>query len=225
MSPSKKIFIIAVTALGLSRGDVPAAERQDVPMQGAMIHVGIEYATHGTPHLHIHVELGIPVLQPLSLSHPGDTFDPVDPWYADLDPSQSNRAFNRQYGFVLEGTSDPLPTGYGIWIRQLSLSPELEVFRYRQSPEAWEPIFGTSGSIDILQWNLGMFHPAYTAPAGVETYFGLYEAFVVDGTGTPTGVSEQFQLQWTAIPEPSTVGLTMMGLGFITWRLRRRQRG
>jgi hypothetical protein len=224
MNQPKRFFLMTMMTFALSGAPVPAAVLQNVPMQGPMIHVGIEYATHGSPHLHIHIEPGIPVLQPLSLSHPGDTFDPLDPWYTDLDPTQSGRAFNRQYGFVLEGTSDPLPSGYGIWIRQLSLSFGMEVFRYRQSPELWQPIFGTHGSSDTLQWNLGMFHPAYTAPAGIGTYYGLYEAFVVDEDGNPTGVSEQFQLQWTAIPEPSAVALTLLGLG-LTARAVQRRRG
>lgn len=201
-----------------------AATLTTVPMQGPMVHVGIKYADHGHgPHFHIHIDPIIPTLTPLSISHPGDNFDPEHPWFTDLDPSQEGRAFNRQYGFVLDSDSEPLPTGYGIWLRQISATPGLEVFRYRATPPTWIPIFGTDGSSDLFAWNLSMFHPAYTAPAGSGTHTAVYEAILVDAQGNPTNVREQFTLHWNVIPEPATGMLTLLGTAGLAL-LRRKRR-
>jgi len=224
MKTSKLLTVLTIATVAVAVSAARAAALTTVPMQGPMVHVGIEYAEHdGVPHFHIHVEDPVPMLTPLSLSHPSDQFDNTDPWFGELDPSAEGRAFNRQYGFVLDGGSDPLPAGYGIWIRQLSATPGLEAFRYRTSPDTWSPMFGTDGSRDTLQWNLGMFHPAYTAPAGVGQYFATYQAFLVDADKNPTGVSAQFQLEWNAIPEPTTAIMTVLGLGAAALTIRRRK--
>jgi hypothetical protein len=223
MNSQRTLIICSLIVALATLTDARASTLTTVPMQGPMVHVGIQYADHGDgPHLHIHVDTPVPVLMPLSVSHPGDQFDNTHPWFSDLDPSADAKAFNRQYGFVLDGDSDPLPTGYGIWIRQLTATLGLEVFRYRTSPLTWEPIFGTDGSSDTFMWNLGMFHPAYTAPAGSGTYLATYEAFVVDDLLQPTGVSETFTLEWQVIPEPTTTGLIGLGLGVAGWAARRR---
>lgn len=205
-----------------------AATLNTVPMQGPMVHIGIQYADHGHgPHFHIHIDPVIPTLTPLSVSHPGDNFNPAHPWYDDLDPSNEGRAFNRQYGFVLDGDSDPLPPGYGIWLRQISATPGLEVYQYRATPPTWNPIFGTDGSSDTFPWNLAMFHPAYTAPVPVGltsagAYSAVYEAILVDAQGNPTNVREQFTLHWNIIPEPATGMMTLLGVGAMMTCLRRR---
>lgn len=196
-----------------------------VPMQGPMVHVSIKYTVSGgTTNLTTTTDPITPVLTPLTISNPGDSFSAFDPWFGDLDPSTNGDAFNRQYGFVLDGTSDLLPTGYGIWIRQDSASPGLSAHLYRASPATWDPMFGTGGSSDTLQWNLGMFHPAYSAPGVPGAHSANYTAFVVDGGGTPTGVAENFTLTWSAvgIPEPATVALMIpAALGLAAVRRRR----
>ncbi|MDW8344077.1 MAG: PEP-CTERM sorting domain-containing protein [Verrucomicrobiae bacterium] len=223
----RRAVVMAVGACAFT-GLAHAATLNTVPMQGPMVHVGIRYADHGHgPHFHIHIDPVIPTLTPLSVSHPGDSFNPIHPWYSDLDPSQEGRAFNRQYGFVLDGDSEPLPTGYGIWLRQISATPGLEVYRYRATPPTWEPIFGTDGSSDTFAWNLAMFHPAYTAPAPVgmlslSAYSATYEAILVDASGNPTNVREEFTLYWNIIPEPSTGLLTLLGVGASAMLFRRR---
>jgi len=223
-------YVVPAVALAAAIS-VRADTLTSVPMQGPMVHVNIKYADHGAgPHLHVHVDgddhghggsSTLPTLTPLSISHPGDQFDPLAPWYSDLDPSQDGRAFNRQYGFVLDGDSEPLPTGFGIRIRQISATTGLEAFRYRATPATWEPMFGTDGSSDTLEWNLGMFHPAYTAPAATGMHSAEYEAYIVNENGERTGGSETFHLHWAVVPEPTTALLTAFGLLGAGW-LRRR---
>ncbi len=220
-----KIVIVTLAAVfALAGATAQATILSTVPMQGPMVHIGIHYMNDGlSTNIEVDIEPMLPTLTPLTLSHPGDQFDHTDPWFADLAPSAGGAAFNRQYGFVLDGLSDPLPLGQGIWIRQVSATPGLKAFTYRTSPDTWMPMFGTDGSSDTLQWNLGMFHPAYTAPADIGTYFATYEAFVVDG-GIPTGImSDPFTIQWEAIPEPTTGMLTLFGVGITALTARRRK--
>ncbi len=169
-----------------------------VPMQGPMVHVNIRYtADDGTPHLDIHLDPSIPVLSSLVVSQPGTRFDPLHPWFEELDPSRGGAAFNRQYGFLLDGESDPLPSGHGIRIRQLSTSPGLLVRRYRQAPVAWEPMFGQSGSAEVFEWNLVMFHPSYgIAPGARGPVTASYEAWAVDADGQFTTAKAPFELTW-----------------------------
>jgi hypothetical protein len=169
-----------------------------VPMQGPMVHVNIEYAASGgSPLLRVHVDASVPVLTPLVVSEPGALFDPAHPWHPELDPTQGGAAFNRQYGFVMGGASEPLPDGHGIRIRQALASPELWVRRYRQTPPTWEPMFGQGGSPEIFEWNLLMFHPAYAvAPWVPGPLTATYEAWVVDATGQPTTAPTSFTLTW-----------------------------
>lgn len=173
-----------------------------VPMGGGMVHVNIQYADHGAgPHLHVHIDTGTPALTPLAVSQPDIQFAPAMPWFEQLDPSLEGQAFNRQYGFLLDPTSEPLPTGHKVWIRRLSASPELKVYNYRQTPPAWDPMFGTAGSPDLFQWSMTMFHPAYAVPATATGPFtATYEAILVDELDQPTDVTEEFTLTWNVAP-------------------------
>lgn len=172
-----------------------------VPMGGGMVHVNIQYAEHDGGHFHLHIDTGAPVLTPLAISQQDTQFAPVSPWFEQLDPSLQGQAFNRQYGFLIDPASDPLPTGHKIWIRQLSASPELKVYNYRQSPAEWTPMFGTDGSTNLFKWGMTMFHPAYAVPANATGPFSAtYEAILVDDQDEPTAITEEFTLTWNVAP-------------------------
>jgi hypothetical protein len=175
-----------------------------VPMQGSMVHVTITFTNQTDNSLSVVIDPVTPVLTPLSISNPGESFASSDPWASVL----SDSAFSRRYGFVLGSDSDTLPTGYAIAIRQTSASDGLEVYRYRTSPKEYYGIFGTDGSNDTWQWNLSMFHPTYVASAGVGEYEASYEVYVVDAA-TSLAVSgydmATFTLNFTAVPEPATL--------------------
>jgi hypothetical protein len=181
-----------------------AATLASVPMQGTMVMPMVSYsASDGT--LHVNVDPAVPQLTPLLASNPGDCFDPADPWYDCLDPSRQGLAFSRRYGFVMDTATDPIPAGTAIWIRKLSSSPGVGLYRYRNTaPKAWEPIFGTAGVTNALMWSGMMFHPGATAPAGTNTYTATFEAFLMDTTtGQPIAGanSEPFEFNWTSAPD------------------------
>jgi hypothetical protein len=181
-----------------------AATLTQVPMQGMMVMPKLYYhASNGT--LTISLNSKVPQLTPLLVSNPGDYFNPADPWYECLDPTRQGLAFSRRYGFVMDGNSSTVPEGTAIWIRKLSSSPGLGAYRYRDTaPKEWEPIFGTAGTTNALEWDLQMFHPGFTAPPGTQTYTATFEAFLVDiatGTPLPGGSTGPFVLNWTNMPD------------------------
>lgn len=181
-----------------------AATLAAVPMQGGMVMPMIMYhADH--QELHVMVDPAVPQLTPLRVSNPGDGFAAGDPWYDDLDPSRRGLSFSRRYGFVMDAGTDPLPDTLSIWIRRLSGSPELGIYRYQNSAlKAWEPIFGTAGSPDALKWNGMMFHPAFTAPPGTNALSATFEAYLVDnatGVEVEDSTTGPFEFHWTNVPD------------------------
>jgi hypothetical protein len=196
-------FLIPATALLAAPTLLLAATLTTIPMQGGMVMPMLSYhAAEGR--LHVTLDPAIPQLTPLLASHPGDQFDPADPWFDALDPSREGRAFSRRYGFVMDALSDPLPAGTAIWIRKLSSSPGLAIYRYASSPpKAFEPIFGTDGSPDARAWNGTMFHPVFTATPGTDAYHAMFEAFLVNASGValPNSSTGPFGLHWTNLPD------------------------
>jgi hypothetical protein len=171
-----------IVTCGLSAGH--AATLTGVPMQGMMAMPMIAYDAAGG-RLRVLMPDETPQLTPLLVSHPGDGFDPGDPWFDSLDPSRQGLSFSRRYGFVMDTMSDPLPDHTALWLRKLSGPPELAFYRYSASaPKAWEPIFGTAGATNSLLWNGMMFHPGVTAPPGTNSISATFEAYLVD---TSTG--------------------------------------
>jgi hypothetical protein len=181
-----------------------AATLTNVPMQGGMVMPMLAYHAADRT-LTIQLDPTVPQLTPLLVSNPGDCFDQADPWLDCLDPSRQGLAFSRRYGFVMDTTSDPLPSGLAIWIRKLSGSPGLGAYRYRSGTvRLWDPIFGTAGVTNALQWDGTMFHPGFTAPPGTGSYTATFEAFLVDrdtAVPVPGGSTGPFTLNWTVLPD------------------------
>lgn len=205
MKPLNKILSLLCAVGGLMLA-VPAksASLTTVPMQGGMVMPMIRYdAMAGR--LHVMLEPDVPQLTPLRVSHPGDQFDPVDPWFGVLDPSRQGLSFSRRYGFVMDAGTDPLPAGRQIWIRKVSGSPGLGAYRYAASaPKAFEPIFGTSGVTNAMRWNGMMFHPTFTAPPGTNELEATFEAYLMDetaGVEVPGSGTGPFVLRWTNVPD------------------------
>ena len=211
----KWIMVLGATLAALAPATLMAATLTGVPMQGGMVMPMIMYhAEHG--HLHVMMDPTVPQLTPLLVSNPLDTFDPADPWYDFLDPSRQGLSFSRRYGFMMDTMTDPLPDNREIWIRKLSGSPELGAYRYHDTaPKTWEPIFGTDGVTNALYWDGNMFHPAFTAPPGTNTYTATFEAYLLDTTsgqevaGSSTG---PFVFNWTNVPDGRpTLGIAVDG--------------
>lgn len=159
----------------------------------------------GAGALSVTVDPTVPQLTPLLVSNPSDSFNPTDPWYDCLDPSRQGLAFSRRYGFVMDTGTDPLPAGTAIWIRKLSSTPGLGAYRYRGgTTKAWDPIFGTAGTTNALQWDGTMFHPGFTAPPGTQSYTATFEAFLLDtatGQPVPGANTGPFVFNWTDVPD------------------------
>lgn len=201
---SRLTSVAASLALLLSTTSLRSAVLSSVPMQGGMVMPMIAYhAEEGR--LHVMMDPTIPQLTPLLVSNPSDSFSTGDPWFDALDPSRQGQSFSRRYGFVMDNMTDPLPAGLAIWLRRVSSSPGLEFHRYAGSvPKAWEPIFGTSGTTNALQWNGMMFHPGVTAPPGTNSLEAVFEAFVMDtrsGTPVPDSGTGPFTLEWTNVSD------------------------
>lgn len=179
-----------------------AAVLTGVPMGGPMVHVNFLYNASQT-RLEVRVDPVVPQLAPLDVTNPADDFDRADPWFGCLSPAASGLAFNRQFGFVMDAATDPLPVNTGIWVRQCSCSPGLRMYRYRSTdPKAWEPILGTFGATNVLAWNLAMFHPAVAADPTNGSCTAQLEALVVDlntGQALAGVASVPFTLAWTAV--------------------------
>jgi hypothetical protein len=197
---SHSILYIAFLVKSLSVM-IQAQELTAIPMQGGMVMPSIHYnAMHN--HLSVSVPETVPQLTTLAMSHPDRHFSSTAPWYDLLDPAVQGQSFNRQYGFVMDGSSDLLPAGTAIWIRQISATEGLHAYQYRSGgplDQAWVPMFGTDGSSDVLTWNMKMYHPTYVTSMGHGSLMADYEAFVVDldtGESIPDIQPASFTLHW-----------------------------
>ena len=143
-------------------------------------------------------------LTPLLVSNPNDSFDPGDPWFEDLDPSQQGLAFSRRYGFDMDPNTDLLPADRQLWIQEDTNSPNLAFYDYSATPALWAPIFGTAGSSNATYWSGLMWHVGVTAPPGTNTYSAAFEVYVLDtttGQEVPGSSSGPFVLNWTSAPD------------------------
>ncbi len=242
----KRIFLVCQLAL---IGSATAAVVQTIPgppgmpmIQGSMVHINVTFTTtsNSTGGFSVVLDAPVPEMKPMSLWSPGNTFDPADPWYDELDPTQGAKQFSGRFGFVLDGASDAIPLGSSIGIRLLSSTTDLGTYFYRstEGSELFAPVFLTSGAPhDYVLWNAAMWHPVFTMPATTPygtTVQAAFEFFLadqvpvtgsVDYTTTANAVAGYSvgttTLTWTAIPEPSTAGLALLGLGALSMFRRR----
>jgi len=203
---SQKNLLCALAAVAVTGGvsSALADTLNAVPMQGGMVMPMVSYHTD-TGRLHVMMPLEVPQLTPLLVSHPGDAFDPADPWFDALDPSRRGLSFSRRYGFVMDTITDPLPANTTIWIRKIAGPPTLGFYRYSGSdPKAWQPIFGTDGTPDSLPWNGMMFHPGITAPPGIDPLTATFELFLAatdSGQELPESSSGPLTFNWTNVSD------------------------
>jgi hypothetical protein len=201
----KRIYIFMV--LAAFSLPVCAVVLESVPRQGGMLMPEVYYhADTDSVTVNLSGITATAQLAPLLVSDPGDSFDPADPWFAYLDPSQEGLAFSRRYGFDMDVMTDYVPDNRALWIRNLGSSPELWFFDYNDyvAPLTWNPIFGTAGTTNAVYWDEIMWHIGVTAPPGTNNYSATFEVFVVDtGTGeeVTNSSSKPFVLHWTDVPD------------------------
>jgi hypothetical protein len=200
----KTSLILGSFAVGFAPLLASAATLTSVPIIGGMVMPMISYHSDDGM-MHGMMPSEIPQLTPLLVSRPGDNFDPNDPWFDALDPTRQGLAFNRRYGFMMDASSDPLPTGTQMWIRKLSSSADLKFYNASASdPKAFTPIFGTDGSTNALYWDGVMFHPVVTAPPGTNSFTATFEVLLVNSTTgeeVPNSASAPMVLNWTDVPD------------------------
>lgn len=213
--------------------------------QGGMVHIDVVFQDQPTGTFSSSLEFGgsvVPALKPLSLWKPGDTIDPVKPWYDELDPTQSAMPFGSRWGFRIDtDNSDFRPDGTSLAIRMTSFTTGLGAYFYNASGAGtFQPVFHTAGSPhDYVLWSGAMWHPYFTMPAA--TAYGTsvsatFEFFLANATitgdvdytttaGYESGYSVGSQtITWTAIPEPGTLGLACCGLALAMGIIRNRRR-
>lgn len=182
-----------------------------------------------------------PELASLSFWSPGDTFQPGAAWYNLLDPVGGQGAlFNNQYGFMLMGSQ---PATGSLAIRLTSTSSSLlQSWNYLNASNRFDLVFQEVG--DQVLWSGGMWHNYFTLPSNAApgTYSATFEIFVANATFTTgTGYvdytdtaknatqdtnynSVTVNYQWTVVPEPTTMLLSLAGLAALVAR-RRYSRG
>lgn len=197
-----------------------------VPRQGGMLMPEVYYHAD-TDSVTVDLSaIGITAqLTPLLVSNPNDGFNPADPWFPYLDPSQQGLAFSRRYGFDMDAMTDYLPGNRALWIRKLAGSPELAFYDYNDfvSPKTWNPIFGTAGTGNAVYWSGVMWHVGVAAPPGTNSFSATFEIYVVNtdtGEEVAGSSSGAFVLNWTDVPDGRPVlaiSLTATNNIIVTW--------
>lgn len=225
---------IALAALAAASS--ASAELASLPTpaeQGGMIHAMVTFLDQPTDSFSVHLEPGAPVLRPITLWEPGETFNPAAPWYSLLDPTQGGQPFNSRYGLMLDaGGSDLPPVGKSLGVRVQSIDPGLGGYLYSTSGDGqFDPVLATAGA--AVLWSGVMWHPVFVADAP-GNYSVTLEFFVADeafsgyvastsatpdpgyGVGTVT-------LNLSAVPEPSACAWALGGVA-LAWAAGRRRR-
>lgn len=200
------IVATAAGAFGVSAAtltQVPVQNYGDDPAMWMLMPMVSYHADDGR--MHVMMPTAVPQLTPLLASNPGDRFDPADPWFSALDPSQQGRSFSRRYGFDMDPGTDFLPANTQIWIRKLSGPADLKFHRYSESaPRALTPVFGTDGTTNALYWSGMMFHPLVSAPPGTNACTATFEVYLVDtttGAEVANSSSGPLVFNWTNVSD------------------------
>lgn len=222
----KTFYLTALLFAVAARSGATVLTTLPTPMnQGGMIHINVAF-NETTSLLTAAPETGTPVIKPLSVWKPGDTFSPTSPWHSTLDPSQAAGMFNSQFGLVLF-ESDPLPAGSQIMVGLVSTTPGLEVFQWKNTdPQNFNGILGTDGSATSWNWGSvahGMTHPMFVMPAGSSGVASATLSFTLSdasGVALPGYTPVQTTLNFTVVPEPSAL-LLSSAAGLLVFRRNR----
>jgi len=101
--------------------------------------------------------------------------------------------YNAQFGWLANGFIS-LPSDAAMWIESIDQTPGLRAFEQG----TFAPIFGTSGSSTLWEWDGSMVHNWYSAFA-IGDYTATYRVFVgeLDGSPYPGFTGGQITLGWT----------------------------
>jgi len=204
--------------------------------QGGMIHADVTFKDQANDTFQIMLHHGMVELQPLGMWAPGETFNPSDPWFPELDPTMGNKAFGSRYGILINGAeSDFLPAGKSFGIRVSAIDDGLTGYNYSHSEGSEQFVAVLDEVGDAVQWSGNMWHPVFVADEpGI--YMATLEFFIVDdsfsGFVSPTSSAMDgaystgtVNLMMTAVPEPTAyalaAGALCLGIVLIRRRLRK----
>lgn len=162
---------------------------------------------------------------------------PVDGTVAGMPSANAGNGdlFNNRYGFMFMGMGTMMmanvPTGKSLAIRLDSVSSlDIKSFNHGNADNRWDQVFNGVGS-QVL-WNGTMWHNYFTMPASTApgNYSATFEIFIADTPFTGTTGFAQYDTvalnaakdtnfnsafvtyNFSVVPEPSTVGLLLIGL-------------
>lgn len=222
---TQSLFLLSLWLFAGGRATAEILEA--VPRQGAMLMPEVYYHADSDS---VTVDLSnatnvVNQLTPLLVSNPEDSFDPADPWYSDLDPSQQGQAFSPRYGWDMDVMTDLLPDNRQLWIRKLDSTPGISFYDYNDyvSPKTWNPIWDTDGTTNAVYWSGLMWHFGAAAAPGTNTFAATFEIFVLDtdsGEEVPNSSTGSFVLSWTDVPDgrPAlSIALTKSYQAVVSW--------
>ncbi len=211
--------------------------------QGGMVHIDVVFTGNMSASFTSTLEFGgsvVPPMKPLTLWSPGDTINPSKAYYDEIDPTQSAMMFSSRWGFRLDtDNSVPVPTGTSLGIRMTSCTPGLGAYFYNSvGSGTFQPVFLTTAAPhDYVLWSGTMWHPYFTMPNTTPhgtTINATFEFFLANQTNsgnvdwtTTAGYEPGYTvgtqtITWTAIPEPSVMGLFIgASMALAVVRLRR----
>lgn len=174
-------------------------------------------------------------LAPLTYWSPGNTLSTTSPWYGLLDPvGGQGLAFGNRYGYMMDPSSEFLPTGNSIGIRLVSSTSGISFYNYRSGLSGTALfdqvfLFNPAQGHDYVLWNGSMWH-FYAAVDSPGTYSATFEIFMANTTfHSGTGFvdystvaledtnyeSALLNLTWVVVPEPGTLVLASVGLALL----------
>ncbi len=134
------------------------------------------------------------------------------------------KGYNNQPGF-LKGEAFAPPTGTGIWVEVLAISPGLETYEggmrsaMMVQTHTYAPILSAVGARWL--WGGSMHHPWYAA-ADAGEYSVTYRLYIGDeATGDPLLQygADTAELSFVMVPEPGTLGV-LLGSSLLVLRRR-----
>jgi len=165
-----KHYKTAVLAGLLASGAVTGMTAADSPhLGGPMKHVLIFLDDNN---ISLEIEDGQPDERVELIRYEGESYDGAASVLDD-------KPYSARYGW-LAGGFIALPANSSIWIEQIAQTPGLDTYEAL----TFDPIFGTSGSDTLWEWNGTMTHNWYTG-SRVSVYDATYRVFIGDFAGTP----------------------------------------
>jgi hypothetical protein len=128
-----------------------------------------------------------------------------------------------EFTLTADGGSDAVLSAISFGSRSTTTGPKLYTIVYSTNNFTSSTTLASGSMPSTSTWTL--YNPTFTAltiSSGSSVVFRIYGS---DGTGSPTAGTANWRIDDLAVnpvPEPGTVALVALGLGAVTWGMRRR---